>query len=75
MNNNVFQLRPCANISLALRNIADRIDSGEYVFEDMTIVAGTDVFHLGDVNDSEAVANAVYNLQLGLHKLMKASFD
>jgi len=70
MMGTVVSIKPCANVSEALRNIADSIDDGDLVAEDCTLVIGTDVFHLGCVDDGKAAVDATFNLTLGIHKLM-----
>lgn len=71
MTSEVIQLKPCTNIALALRNIAEQIDNGELICEDMTIIAGTKVFHLGTFDDGRAAESAIFNMTLGIQKLMK----
>ena len=65
------------NVGVAdgLRNIADEIDNGSHPDESCTIVIGTDVYHCDRGPDTQAGADAVFNLTLGIHKLMKAIFD
>ena len=41
-------------ISEMLRNIADDIDNGEFEFDNLTIIGGTEVFHLGDSCDARS---------------------
>jgi hypothetical protein len=69
---NVFQIKPCAVPQIALRNIADGMDSGEFCAENVTIIAGTEVFHCGCVDDARAAMEAVWNMTYGIHKLMNA---
>lgn len=70
---NVFQIKPCADAATALRNIADGIDNGEIDIDNVTVIAGTDVFQCGDFEDSRAVENAVFNCNYAIHKLMSAA--
>lgn len=65
----VVQIKPCTNIPLALRNIADGYEAGEFE-GDCTVVIGTDLFHLGAFTDDKAVRDAVWNLTYAIHKLM-----
>ena len=68
---NIIQLKPCGNAPLALRNIADMMESGEIVATECTIIAGKDVFHCGEVDDGRAAESAVFNMTMGIQKLMK----
>ena len=68
--NNIMQLKPCANASLALRNIADGMDSGEIAADECTVIAGTEIFHCGEFDDSRAAESAIFNMTMGIHKLM-----
>jgi len=65
----VVQIKPCTNIPLALRNIADQYEAGDFE-GDCTLVIGLDVFHLGTFDDSLAARDAVWNLTYAIHKLM-----
>jgi len=71
----VVKLFPKQSVSEGLRNIADDIDSGNLPDESCTLIIGTEVFHLGNVSDQQAGADAVFNLTLGIHKLMKPIFE
>ena len=71
----VVKLFPNQSISEGLRNIADGVDSGDLPDGDCTVIIGKEVFHLGNVSDEQAAADAVFNLTLGIHKLMKPIFD
>lgn len=75
MSNKVCQIKPCANASQALRNIADQMDRGEVDIDNVTIVAGSEVFQCGDFDDIRAVENAVWNLTFGIHKLMQPAIN
>jgi hypothetical protein len=68
---NVIQLNPSINASQTLRNIADRMDSGEIEASECTVIAGTDIFHCGAINDARAAESDVFNMTFGIHKLMK----
>ena len=72
MKNNVIQLRPCGDASTALRNIADQMDSGEISATECTVIADTDVFHCGETDDGRAAEQAIFNMTMGIHKLMYA---
>jgi DNA-binding ferritin-like protein (Dps family) len=73
--NNVIQLKPCANPSAALRNIAEMLESGELEAEEVTVIAGTDVFQCGCFNDERAAESAIFSMTMGIHKLMKPVMD
>lgn len=72
---NVSQLKPCTNAQLALRNIAKQMDSGEIEDEEVTIIVGTEVFHVGCWDDSRAAEGAIFNMTMGIHKLMQPVID
>ncbi len=59
----------------ALRNIADQYEAGDYGDDPATIVIGREVFHIGTRSNEMAAANAVFDLQLGIHKLMAAAIS
>lgn len=60
-------------VSEGLRNIADRIDEDCFDSSDATVVLGSgEIFHLGPVSDERAAVDAVFNLNLGIFKLMNA---
>lgn len=69
---NVIQLKPCANAAVALRNIADMMESGEITSDECTVIAGTNVFHCGEIDDGRAAESAIFNMTLGIQKLMSA---
>lgn len=72
---NVIHLRPCANASVALRNIADMMESGEIASDNCTVIAGTNVFQCGSFDDEEAVKNAIFDMNLGIQILMRPVID
>lgn len=72
---NVVQLKPCANASVALRNIADQLDSGELDVDEVTVIAGTEIFQCGQYDEAKAVEGAVFNMTFGIHKIMNATTD
>ena len=69
---NVIQIKPCANASTALRNIADMLDNGELDVDEVTVIAGTEVFQCGIFDDGRAAESAVFSMTYGIHKLMNA---
>lgn len=73
MSENIRQLKPCGNAVLALRNIADQIESGEINAEECTVIVGAEVYHCGQHNDTIAVTNAVFNMVFGISKIMIAA--
>lgn len=70
---NVMQIKPCANASKALRNIADMLDSGELDVDEVTVIAGTEIFQCGIFDDAKAAEGAIFNMTFGIHKLMNAT--
>lgn len=60
------------DIPAGLRKIAEEIEKGEIEAKSITLSTGDDLFHLGDVSNELAKKNAVFNLQSGMHNLMKA---
>lgn len=68
----VVQIKGCVDAAQTLRNIADQIDNGELPNE-ATIVCGSEVFHAGQVDDARAATDAVFNLNLGIQKLMNGA--
>lgn len=61
---------PQVNGPLAgLRAIADQIESGQIDCDRVTLVIGSEVFHLG-TDDAHAAQAAVFDLNVGLHKMM-----
>lgn len=71
MSEKLIQIKPCGNAPLALRNIADQMESGEISAEECTVIAGIDVFHCGELDDGRAAESAIFNMTMGIHKLMK----
>ena len=70
----LIHLQPSsASVPDGLRNIADQYEAGDYGDEPATIVIGREVFHIGTRGDDKAAVNAVFDLQLGIHKLMAAA--
>ncbi len=69
------KIKQCANAPLTLRNIADQMESGELDCEEVTVIAGLDIFHCGGVDDSRAVENAVFNMTMGIQILMRPVVD
>ncbi len=59
----------------ALRNIADSIESNEIETDDATVIIGADVYQLGGMDDSRAAQDAVFNMVVGLSRLMKPIID
>lgn len=71
MIKNIVQLKPCGNAPLALRNIADMMESGEITAEECTVIAGLDIFHCGELDDGRAAESAIFNMTMGIQKLMR----
>jgi hypothetical protein len=72
---NVITLRPKASVADALRNIADEFDGGERDGQEVTLIIGFDVFHLGCEDNKAAAANAVFNMTLGIQTIMRPVVD
>lgn len=72
---NVIQIKPCANAATALRNIADMMEDGEITSQECTVIAGIDVFHCGGLDDARAAESAIFNMTMGIQKLMKPIID
>lgn len=75
MSNKVVSLYPCANVAEGLRNIANQVEEGELPDDGCTVICGSDVFHLGCVDDAQAAGDAVFNMTYGLHLLMRPVVD
>lgn len=71
MNDNIRQIKPCSNAVVALRNIADMMEDGEIEATECTVIAGTDVFHVGVMDDGRAAESAIFNMTMGIQKLMR----
>lgn len=71
----ITEIKPCVNAQETLRRIAKLMDSGKINCSSVTIIAGQDVFQCGEFNDDDAVVNAVYNMNFGIAKLMKAELS
>lgn len=56
-----------------LRDIANGIEEGRFSGDSVTVIAGTDVFHLGCLNDAQAAQEAIWNMTFGIHKLMNSA--
>lgn len=71
----VIQLKPCANAAIALRNIADQMESGELQADECTVIAGSEIFHCGEFDDGRAAESAIWNMTMGIQKLMRPVID
>lgn len=69
---NVIQIKPCCDPVATLREIADKIDRGEFEQGDWTIIGSGHIFHAGQVNDERAAEAAIFNMNFGIHKVMYA---
>ena len=75
---NVIKLRPSTDIPDSLRAIADQIESGEVVADNMTLcLAGNsvEVWHIGNTSDEDVGMQAVFNMTMGLSKVTVAVND
>lgn len=76
MTAKIIHIQPqTASVPDALRNIAEQYEAGDYGEEPATIVIGREVFHIGTRGNDKAAANAVFDMQLGIHKLMAAAIE
>lgn len=75
MKNNIAQIKPCVNAAIALRNIADRMEKGEIESKDCTLIAGLEVFHFGNSDDARSAEAAIFNMTMGIQKLMRPVID
>lgn len=75
MTDNVVNIRPSVSMADALRNIADEIERGEIEPENLTIIAGIDIYQLGGNfrNDEDAVKETIWNCNFAISKLMNAA--
>ena len=71
----VISLFPNQSISEGLRNIADDVDSGDLPDDGCTVILGNEVFHLGCASDEQAATDAIFNMTMGIHRLMKPIFE
>lgn len=72
MSNNIHELKPCTNIPLMLRKIAAQVESGEIDSDQCTLIIGTEVYQLGEFDDGRAAESAIFAMNFGIHKLMRA---
>lgn len=72
---NVIELFPKGSVADGLRVIANRIDDQEIEDDNCTLIIGSDVYHLGEYDDSRAAVDAVFNMTVGLHKIMQPVMD
>jgi len=59
----------------ALQSIADAIEDGDLPNNPATLIIGTEVFRTGNEPLEQSVANAVFDMNLGIHKLMRPIFE
>ena len=70
---NVTPIKPSINVAETLRRIADDIDSGGFEGMSCTMVLDSQhVFSFGKdrVDDNRAASEAVYDMTIGIHKLV-----
>lgn len=60
-----------ADIITQLKELVDKLETGELETTTLTCVGDTFAVHLGDVNDDMYNRNAVFNLSLGLQRFLK----
>lgn len=59
----------------ALRKLADLMESGEFDSASVTVCNGADIWHFGEVCDSEAAVKAHWNMSYGVARLMRAAVE
>ena len=70
---NVVVLRPNADIAAGLREIADTIERDGMQDCCATVIIEGDIYHVGTLDDTEAAIRAVFDMNVGLSKLMLAA--
>ena len=73
--NNVIYIRKCQNAPIALRELADRIESGAAGSQNVTVINTPDVYHFGAGSDEQAALEALFNLNYAIHKMMNATME
>lgn len=71
----VVPIKLCANAPDTLRMIAEQMENGKFATTSVTVIAGAEIFQCGEFDDERAVENAVFNMTMGLHKLMRPIFE
>lgn len=71
----VFPIKACADVVATLRRIADDIESGDIEVDGVTIIAGSRIYHCGQVDDGRAAVNAVFDMTVGLALMMRPVTD
>lgn len=75
VNNNVVPITENSDVIEGLRGIIKQINSGEIKPKNCTLVINSYVYHLGDVGDQESIRNAVFNLNVGLQRILEIALD
>lgn len=74
--NKIVDLYPCLNPVAALRNIADEIEAGNLIADEVTVIAGTEIFQLGGSMKIDLAAQAaIFAMTFGIHKLMRPATE
>jgi len=71
MESNVIQIKPCGSAAESLRNIASMIDAGD-LSNECTVIVGSEIFHCGEIDDGRAAESAIFNMTMGIQKIMLA---
>lgn len=75
MKNNIVPITENSDICEGLNGIIEKIKSGEIKTTNCTLVISSYVYHLGDVGNLGATKNAVFNLNLGLQRILEIALD
>lgn len=73
--NKVIPIKNSINMPGTLRRIARLIDIGEIETDSVTVIAGTEVFNAGIVNDEKSIERAIFDMNFGIHKIMTAAVE
>lgn len=69
----VTKIKPSLDVAASLRAIADDIDKGEITGDSVTVIADLNLYHFGCVSDERAAADALFNCQYLIHRLMSVA--
>jgi hypothetical protein len=72
---NVQPIKAYVDVVATLRGLADDIASGNLEVDGVTIIAGTRIYHCGQVDDGRAAVNAVFDMNVGLALMMRPVTD
>lgn len=66
----VVPIVQCADIPKMLRDLAERIESGEDECDRVTVIAGSSVMCFGPVDECRAAEGAIFDMTFGIHAMM-----